>query len=213
MNISIFGPNGGTGRLLVERSLAAGHTVTALVRRPESFVLRDKVRVIRGSAFDADAVLRAVEGNDVVLSALGAHSPFRNEDVLPRAVPLIIAAMEQAGVMRIIVLGSAGALPDALAKQSAWRRWLVENLVYTLFLKWPVHEQRVQYRFLSESRLDWTMVMPPMLTNGRARGRYHIDADALPVNGSRISRADVADFMMLQVSSSRWSRRAVYISD
>jgi putative NADH-flavin reductase len=56
------------------------------------------------------------------------------------------------------------------------------------------------------------MVMPPMLTNGAARGTYRVDGDALPRNGNRISRADVADFMMQQIGSPQWIRKGVYIS-
>jgi putative NADH-flavin reductase len=212
MKITIFGANGGTGRLLTERCLAAGYEVTVLLRTPAKFPYRDRVTVVEGNAFESSSVRKAVEGADVVLSALGAHSPIRNENVLPRAVPLIVEAMRQAGVRRIIALGSAGALPDSLSKQPAWRRWFAENIVYTLFLKWPVAEQVSQYKTLSRSDRDWTMVMPPMLTNAPARGNYRVDGEALPRNASRISRKDVADFMMNQIGNPQWVRRGVYIS-
>ena len=232
--IAIFGASGGTGRLLTQLCLARGDEVCALLRTPEKFSLRDRVRVVHGSAFDPEAVAQTLAGADVVLSALGASS-LRREDVLERAVPLILAALQtpvpqqtpvalqtpvaqQTPVVkpnptrRIIVLGSAGALPTALDKQPAWRRFLVERLVYKTLLKWPVASQVAQYRYLANSDLDWTMVMPPMLTNGPARGRYRVDADALPRNGSRISRADVAEFMIRQIDSPQYLRRAVYLS-
>lgn len=213
MKIAIFGASGATGRLLTEHSLAAGHAVIALVRNPGSFSLRNRVQIVEGNAFDLSAVSRTVEGSDVVFSALGAHSPIRNENVLPRAVPLIVQAMQQTGVSRIIALGSAGALPDSLAKQPAWRRWIVQKIVYKLVLKWPVHEQVVQYRILAGSELDWTMVMASVLTDGPARGRYRIDGDALPRNGNSISRADVAKFMFQQLESTQWIGRGVYITN
>jgi putative NADH-flavin reductase len=217
MNIAIFGASGATGTLLTQRCLAAGYKITALLRTPEKFHLRDQVHVIQGSAFDRSSVLRTVEGADVVLSALGAHSPLRNENVLPRAVPLIVEAMQQTAfqskpVRRIIVLGSAGALPNSLDKQPSWRRWMVQKIVYKTFLKWPVSEQISQYATLSHSDLDWTMVMPTMLSNAPARGAYRIDGDALPRNGSRISRADVADFTMQQIDNPQWIRKGVYIA-
>lgn len=212
MNIAIFGASGATGKLLTTRCLAAGHSVTALIRTPAKFPLSARIKVVHGSAFDHAPVLETVTGADVVLSALGAHSPLRNENVLPRIVPFIIDAMRQTGVRRIIVLGSAGALPDSLDKQPAWRRWFVQNIVYHTFLKWPVAEQISQYAILSRSNLDWTMVMPPMLTNSPARGTYRIDGDALPPNGSRISREDVADFMIQQIGNPQWIKKGVYIS-
>lgn len=146
-----------------------------------------------------------------MLSALGARS-LGKEDVLERAVPLIVAEMEAISLERIVALGSAGALDSALDKQPAWRAWIVENLVYKTFLKWPVASQRVQYKILAASKLDWTMVMPPKLIGGAAKGNYRVDGDALPRNGSRIARADVAAFMLKQLDSAEWSRKGVYIS-
>jgi putative NADH-flavin reductase len=216
MNIAIFGASGATGTLLTQRCLAAGHSVRALIRSPEKFALRDQIHIIQGSPFNLASVGQTIEGADAVLSALGAKS-LKKEDVLERAVPQIIAAMEETvsqakPIRRIIVLGSAGALPTSLDKQPAWRRWIVQNIVYNTFLKWPVASQISQWNDLSHSNLDWTMVMPPMLTNTPARGTYRIDGDALPPNGSRISRADVADFMMQQIDNPQWIRKGVYIS-
>jgi putative NADH-flavin reductase len=216
MNIAIFGASGATGTLLTQRCLADGHYVRTLLRTPQKFPLRNQVHVIQGSPFDLSSVSQTIEGADAVLSALGAKS-LKKEDVLERAVPQIVAAMQKSlsetrPARRIIVLGSAGALPTALDKQPAWRRWIVQNIVYNTFLKWPVASQISQWNDLSHSNLDWTMVMPPMLTNAPARGTYRIDGDALPPNGSRISRADVADFMMQQIDNPQWIRKGVYIS-
>jgi len=211
MKIAIFGASGATGLLLTERCLAAGYEVTALLRTPQSFPFRDRVRVVEGNAFDSAAVRETVAGADVVLSALGARS-LGKEDVLERAVPLIVAAMQEAGLRRIIALGSAGAKDDALDKQPAFRRLFVQTVVYNTFLKWPVASQRAQFASLSASGLDWTMAMPPMLTNGRGRGVYRVDGEALPRNAMRISRSDVADFMMKQIDDPRWIGKGVYIS-
>jgi putative NADH-flavin reductase len=214
MRIAIFGASGATGKLLTERSLAAGHAVTALVRTPAAYAHKDdaRVRVVEGSAFDTAAIRKTLEGAEVVFSALGAKSPFKKEDVLLRAVPLIVEAMEANGPKRIIALGSAGALGSSLDKQPAWRRWIVQTIVYNVFLKYPVEEQIAQYKDLAASKLDWTMVMPPMLMNVEGRGKYRVDGEALPRNGSMIARGDVADFMMRQVGSGEWVRKGVYIS-
>jgi len=216
MNIAIFGASGATGKLLTQRCLAAGYNVTATPSHTGKFSLRDRVQVVQGSPFDLASVRQTIKDADAVLSALGAKS-LRKEDVLERSVPQIIAAMQETisqskPVRRIIVLGSAGALPSSLDKQPARRRWVVQNIVYNTFLKWPVASQISQWNNLSHSNLDWTMVMPPMLTNGPARGSYRIDGDALPPNGSRISRADVADFMMQQIENPQWNKKGVYIS-
>jgi putative NADH-flavin reductase len=211
MKIALFGASGGTGLLLTKRCLAAGHQVTALLRSPDIFPFCDKVEVIYGDACDPHAILETVKGADVVLSALGARS-YGKEDVLERGVPNIIAAMQETGVRRIIVLGSAGAIPDSLKKQPFYRRWIIKKILYNTILKWPVASQIFQYNALLAADLDWTMVMPPRLRNIAARGRYRIDGEALPRNGSSIPREDVADFMMKQLTETRWLRKGVYIS-
>jgi putative NADH-flavin reductase len=211
MKIAIFGASGATGLLLTERCLAANFEVTALLRSPQKFPLHERVTVVEGSAFDPVAIRKTIAGADVVLSALGARS-LGKEDVLERAVPLIVTAMQQAGVRRIIALGSAGAEDTSLDKQPAWRRWFVQKIVYNTFLKWPVASQRAQLAALSASGLDWTMVMPPMLLNSPGHGTFRIDGEALPRYGSRISRSDVADFMMKQIGDSEWIGKGVYIA-
>ena len=104
--------------------------------------------MVEGSVFDGEAVRRTVAGADVVLSALGARC-LKREDVLERAVPVIVEAMKVEGVRRIVVLGSAGALEDSLKKQAAWRRWFVQKVVYNTVLKWAVASQLAQWKMLS----------------------------------------------------------------
>jgi putative NADH-flavin reductase len=88
----------------------------------------------------------------------------------------------------------------------------VQRIVYNRLLKWPVASQVAQWKVLSASRLDWTMVMPPMLLNKPRRGTFRVDGEALPSGAWRIARSDVADFMMRQIDDSRWVGKGVYIA-
>ena len=210
MKVAIFGATGATGKLLTRLCLERGYAVRVLARRAD-FDYADRVEMVRGDAKDFGAVRRTVEGVDCVLTALGAPN-LGKSDLLEVAVPLIVRAMEETGVRRIVALGSAGAKADSLKKQAAWRRWFVQKIVYNIFLKWPVRAQIAQWKTLSGSGVDWTMVMPPMLTNGRARGVYKVDGEALPRGGARIARADVAAFMVAQVEGLDWVRQGVYVT-
>ena len=211
MKIAIFGASGTTGRLLTEKCLAAGHSVSALVRTPAKFSYADKVHVVRGDVFTPVAIAETLRDADAVFSALGARG-LGEDHTLERGIPLIVKEMIDAHISRIIVLGSAGALDTAMDKQFRWQKWIVENIVYYTLLKWPVIAQRHQYAALATSPLDWTMAMPPMLTNSCGRGSVRVDPDALPPFAAMISREDVADFMFAQLTSNKWSRKAVYIS-
>jgi len=79
-------------------------------------------------------------------------------------------------------------------------------------LKWAVASQVDQWKVLSASGLDFTMVMPPMLTDGKARGTFRVDGEALPRGGRQIARADVADFMVAQIAGTKWVGRGVYVA-
>ena len=142
MKVAIFGASGATGLLLTAKSLERGYDVTALVRTPAKFPYRDRVRVIGGDALDAAKVRETVAGSDVVLSALGQRT-LGHEQLLERAVPLIVQAMQEsgahpteqdspgtAGARRIIALGAAGTDPQAFKCQPAPLRWLIQRIFY-----------------------------------------------------------------------------------
>ena len=211
MNVTIFGATHGTGRILAEKCLAAGHTVTALVRDPAKFDLRDQCRVIQGDAREAVPCHEAVREADAVLSTLGAKSPFEKSDLLARAVPAIIAAMQQEGVRRLIVLGAGGWQPRALDRQTGLRRWLFNAGARTL-LKYPIESQRAQEAAVLFSPLDWTIVAPTHLTNSAPRGNYRVDAVALPPKAFHIARGDVADAIYRALEEKKWIGEHAYVS-
>src|SRR5829696_7085745 len=83
VNLVIFGASGGTGRLLVRQALAQNHTVAAFVRTPAEFgITHAGLRVVVGDVADGPTVARVVQGQDAVLSALGAATPFRRDPIL-----------------------------------------------------------------------------------------------------------------------------------
>src|SRR5688500_2686383 len=109
MNIVIFGAAGGTGRELVTQALELGHVVTAFERRPQTADGADgRVRVVRGDIVDVAAVARAVEGQEAVLSALGASNPLRPYPEFRTGVSNIVQAMQASGVRRLVYLSFLG---------------------------------------------------------------------------------------------------------
>jgi putative NADH-flavin reductase len=211
MNVTIFGATGGTGHFLVQKSLAAGHTVTALVRDPAKFALRDRCRVVTGDAREPAPVCNAIRGAHAVFSTLGAKSPFEKSDLLARAVPQIVTAMESENIRRLIVLGAGGWQPGALDLQTGLRRWLFDFGARTL-LRYPIEAQQAQEASVIPSPLDWTIVAPSRLSNAKGRGeqRVRLNTNALPPAASQIARADVADVMFRALEESAWLRQRVY---
>ena len=209
MKIIVFGATGGTGKLMVTQALAKGHSVTAFVRRPEGLPQDPHLRIIQGDVFDSATVADAVRGNRAVLSALGARS-LKKMDLLSRAIPVILEGMRQEYVTRLIVLGAAGVHRDYGKYQNALTRiglWVAKKTI----LKHPFIDQAAQERLLAASDVDYTIVRAPRLIDGPFTGTYRVLPDALPPGALRISRADVADFMLQQLTDPRFHRQGPYI--
>jgi len=69
--IAVFGSTGATGRLLIERALAAGNEVVAFARSPQRISqVHERLTVIAGTLADTAAIERAVRGVDAVISVL-----------------------------------------------------------------------------------------------------------------------------------------------
>jgi len=210
MKIIVFGATGGTGKEIVRQAIEQGHTVTAFVRDASALTPGENLKIVQGNIFDPAAVAAAINGNRAVLSALGPRS-LKREHVLARALPNILAGMDEHYIHRIIVLGAAGALYPAGKYQTGWHN-LMMGLAKATFLRNPFADQAVQEKLLAQSGMDFTIVRPPRLNNKTEAGEVRVLPDGLPSGGRQISRADVADFMLQQLTDPRFHRQGVYIS-
>jgi len=211
MKIIVFGATGATGREILRQAVEQGHSVSAFARNPEALGDQAGIRVIQGDVFDPVTVADAISGHRAVLSALGART-LKKTHLLSRAVPNIVAGMEQHYISRLIVLGAAGAQPGYGKYQNALSRigiWLMAHTV----LRHPFADQAAQERILAAGEIDYTIVRPPFLTNSPAARSYRVVPDALPPGGRSISRADTAAFMLLQLTDPRFHRQGPYIAD
>jgi putative NADH-flavin reductase len=107
MRIVILGATGGTGIELVRRSLAAGHSVTAFVRKPEALLeFRDQIRIRTGDPLDRAALTHGLRDHDAVLSGFGPRVPIANRDahLLRDFATALTGAMHDSGVRRAIII-------------------------------------------------------------------------------------------------------------
>ncbi len=211
MKLIVFGATGGVGRLLVKGALERGHQVTAFVRDPQALMPEDRLRIVAGDLFDPQQVGDAMDGQRAVFSALGARTR-KPEPLLSRAIPLILNAMHFHIVERIVALGAAGSLHPAGRYQAPIWNMLYGALRATA-LRHMAADHRAQERLLAASDLDYTIVRPPRLTDGQPTGTYRVLPDALPSSSRHISRADVAQFMLDQLTDPRFHRRGAYLAE
>jgi uncharacterized protein YbjT (DUF2867 family) len=201
MNLVVLGATGGTGRLVLEQALAAGHTVTALVRSPEKLTIRNSnLRVIAGKATDAGDVARAFEGADAVISTLGGTG-----SVIADSTRAILEAARKTGVERVVVLSSFFVQRDRLGA--------VSRLLTGIAAGSKIKDKLVGEQLLRQSGLDWTIVYASPLTDGPATGFVEVPAEG-PKRGiwDRISRSDVAACLVQAATSPQYSHRSVGIT-
>ncbi len=208
MKVVIFGATGRTGRYLVERALGAGHEVGVFVRDPARLEIPDgRLKVFRGDVGDGAAVRVAVTGRDAVLSALG-HTKTSSKDVQTVGTENIVEAMKERGVPRLVSLTGAGVrVPEDRPK-------LVDRAFGFLLgrLQPDVLEDAERHaEVIRGSGLDWVIVRAPRLTGEAARGRYRVGYVGKN-SGTRISRADVADFMLEQITGDDYLHRMPMVS-
>lgn len=195
--VLIVGATGGTGRQLVEQALERGHVVTALARDPSALrIEHPRLTVVRGDVLDYRSVEAAVRGQDAVLSALGHKRFFYPTRILSEGTRNLLRAMETHGVQRFVCETALG-IGDSAGRMGVYYTFFVIPVILPFYF-W---DKARQERLIAASAVSWVVVRPGALTNGAKRGRYrHGRTVGNFLWTVRISRADVADFMLNQMT-------------
>jgi putative NADH-flavin reductase len=208
MKLVIFGSTGGTGRALVQQALQESHRVTAFARNPAKLegLEHTNLQVLSGDVLDRAAVENAVAGQDAVLSTIGAGA--ERTTVREEGTRNIVEAMQTAGVRRLVCQSSLG-VGDSRANLSFFTNYVIVSF----FLRHAFADHERQEAVVRRSSLDWTIVRPPHLTNGPRTGvyRHGFGVTERGIEG-RISRADVADFMLRQLADDQYLHQAPGLS-
>ncbi len=208
MYLLIFGPTGGTGQQLVKQALEQGHRVKAFARTPEKLrIQHPNLTVIKGDVMDFDAVYKAARGPEAALSALGTRKLTKSR-ILSDGTSNIIRAMRLQIGRRFVCESSLG-VGDSRDQMP----WYFKYIAEPIFLRNIFTDKMDQEALIRVSGLDWVIVRPAILTNGPRTGvyRHGFGVDDRTI-ACRISRADVADFMLKQLTDDTYLRQTVGIS-
>lgn len=208
MNVLIFGATGGTGQQLVVQALAQGHVVTAFVRNPAKLKATSPgLQVIQGDVLHYATVEKAMADQDAVLCALGAPAADRTT-MRADGTKNIIQAMAACGVKRLVCQTSLG-----FGDSQALLPFHFKYFVVPFILRHAFADHELQERYIKESKLDWIIVRPGNMTNGAQTGRYRhgFAGDDRSIK-LKVSRADVAEFMLKQLAADRYLHQTPGIS-
>ena len=196
MKLVVLGATGGTGLEIVRRALERGHSVTALVRSPDRLKrFGGQITVKQGDLLRSADLKEAIQGHDAVVSGFGPRLPVSKADahLLEQFADALTQAMQHTKVRRVVVESVAFLFKNAIFPPA--------YLLGRLLFRQVVDDASAMERIFAGSQLDWTMVRPPELTDKPYTGKYRVREGQLPRFGFKISRADVADYMIKAAES------------
>ncbi|MGZ3459944.1 MAG: NAD(P)-dependent oxidoreductase [Archangium sp.] len=216
MKVIVFGATGGTGQAAVRELLEGGHEVTAFSRHADQLGLRsERLQLLPGDALHAEEVERAMSGQDAVVVSLGVndnplkvrllHRSHTPTNICSEGTRNIIQAMHKQGVRRLVVVSAYGIGETRERLPWPWK------LAYRWLLKEQMADKERQEQLVRNSGLEWTIVQPVGLTNGRP----HVEVRASmtgEVRHSTIPRSDVGRFLASSVRGDRFLFRSVALS-
>lgn len=212
MRVTIFGASGAIGRHVLDASLEAHHTITALARDPAALsgIGGAHLRVIEGDIANGEDVAAAIAGSEAVISTVGPTSNTPDQVALFGAwAQHLVAGMQGHGVQRLVLLSGAAVEVPGYAKTLGDR---IASAAVRLFARHVVTAKQREFEIVSASDLDWVAARPPGVVDGPRTGRYRAGMDLRLGPRSRVTRADLADFLVAQLTDDRWLRQAPFVS-
>jgi nucleoside-diphosphate-sugar epimerase len=213
MNVTVFGATGAIGSLTVNEFLANGHTVTAYARNPTKIPTAwgNRIRVIIGKLSDADAIDRAVQGADAVVSALGPSLDRKATELpLVDGTRHILDAMKRHGVTRYIGHGTPSILDPR--EKPTWQTKLVGFMGRT-GLPRAYQELIGMTELIMNAGVDWTIVRFTAPKDTPKTGKLRVGFFGIDRIVFAVSRADIAAFTAAQVDDDSYINRAPAISN
>lgn len=227
MRILLLGANGRTGTAVISEALQRGHTISALVRRPETLATYDNiVSIITGSSLSKEDVTKAFANapkSDPIKAVVSTLNNGRTSDnpwakttapanLMADSVRNCVAVMKENGVKKVVALGTVG-VGSSRATRPWWFNWIIDHSNLKIAFDDHYAVQRVfEAESGKDSALMWVDVRAVGLGNGEKKDVKEFGNDGQGA-GWMISRKSVAVFMLDAVENSRWDGQTPAISN
>lgn len=196
MRILIIGASRGIGKALLEEALNDEHDVSVLARYPEKIaVSHNKLLVLQGDVRDPESVIDACRDCDTVCSCVGVPITLKPVDLFSTAAANIVAAVRTNPGQKLIAVTGIGA-----GNSKGHGGFLYDRIFNPLLLKTIYADKDREEEIIKASETDWLIVRPAGLTNGPRTGTYRVVNDLSGITSKRVSRRDVADFILAQTT-------------
>jgi putative NADH-flavin reductase len=204
MNLLIIGATRGIGFQLLEQALQVGHAVTALVRDSQKMSSHHGgLRVVQGDILNLESVQKAMAEQEAVCVTIGIGITWKPVALFSVGTSNVLEAMRRQGVRRLICITGIGA-----GDSKGHGGFLYDRLFNPLLLKTIYEDKDRQEALIRASETEWTIVRPGFLTNGPLTKKYQVITDLTGVTSGKISRADVAHFILEELAANRYLGQA-----
>ncbi|MGC4076401.1 MAG: SDR family oxidoreductase [Rubrivivax sp.] len=212
MRIALFGATGATGKFLIEEALRRGHSLSVYTRDAKKLQAFDgQIDIVVGDLQDKAAIAQCLQGSDAVISALGPNGlKVQGDKPVMNGLSNIIAAMKRSNVRRLIQVSTA-AYRDP--KDGFAFNVRAFGLLFELIARKGVEDIRASAELVAKSDLEWTLVRIPNLHDGAASGAIDTGWYGKTRLGMKLSRGNLARFLVDQVDDLRFVRAAPGIAD
>ncbi|MDR6967275.1 putative NADH-flavin reductase [Flavobacterium arsenatis] len=208
MKIIVFGATGSVGKEIVKQALVNGYQVKAFVRDPKKIahLSHPNLNVFEGDVLNPKNVEAAMQNQEVVLCAIGDG---RAGKVRAEGTKNIINAANKLGIKRLVCQTTLG-----LGSSQGNLNFVWKYIMFGFFLKKAFKDHQLQEDHLFNCSLNYTIVRPSALTDGTITNNYKIGFDGKYNDLTlKISREDVASFMLEQIDKTDYLKKAVSISN
>ena len=197
MRIAIIGASRGIGSELLKAAIEEGHEVTALVRNPTKLNTSvPRLRVIKGDILDPSSVATTIAGQDAICVCIGIPPTRKPVDVFSRGTQNVLDAIGKESNQKLILITGIGA-----GDSKGHGGFFYDRILNPLLLGTSYADKDRTESIVKASHVEWLIVRPGFLTNGPRTGTYRVVENLSGVTAGKISRADVADFILKQLIS------------
>ena len=203
MKLLVIGATRGIGFCVLTQALVQGHELTVLVRNVSRLdIEHENLKVVQGDILDRNAVERVVEGQDAVCITIGIRPTLKPVTMFSEGTKNVIAAMTNCRCRSLICVTGIGA-GDSKNHGGV----LYDKIFNPLFLKTIYEDKDRQEELIRKTNLEWVIVRPAFLTNGPLTQKYRVVTDLKDVVARKISRADVAHFILQELNAKKYLRK------
>ena len=209
MKFSIIGASHGIGNQLLKLALEEGHEITVLLRKPNKLKISDShLHIIKGDILDLSGVAAAVVGQDATCVCIGIPPSRKLVEVFSKGIKNVLSAIGDNTEQKLIAVTGIGA-----GDSKGHGGFLYDRVISPLLLKEIYKDKNREEVLIKESYSNWMIVRPGFLTNGHRTGKYQVIEDLTGITAGKISRSNVADFILGQLKKPTHFGKTLLLTD